>query len=135
MNIVEVQNKIVKSFDQFWTDTPLEHQNVTIDKDSLDEWVRLTIQHGAPKPIDFKMNAMRYGTVSIQIFTKSDIGQGRACELAVKAASFVSTLGMGTLVFAPYEIVILGNKATEGLTTTETDWFQVNAMVDFTFID
>ena len=135
MNLIEVQNRIVKSFDQAWTDTPIEHQNTTIEKDSVDEWVRLTIQHGSPKPIDFKMNAIRYGTVHVQIFTRSDIGQGRACDLAVKAGKYVQSLGIGTLVFSPYEVAILGNKATEGLTTTETDWFQVNVMVDFTFID
>lgn len=135
MNLIDVQNMVVQSFDQSWLDCPIEHQNVTIDKDGIDEWVRLTIQHGQPKPIDFKMNAMRYGTVHLQVFTKSDIGQGRACELAVKAGKMIQQMGFGTLVFSPYELIVLGNKATEGLTTTETDWFQVNVMVDFTFID
>ena len=70
MNIIDVQNRVVQSFDQSWLDCAIEHQNVTIDKDGLSEWVRLTIQHGQPKPIDFKMNAMRYGTVHIQVFTE-----------------------------------------------------------------
>lgn len=135
MNLIDVQNKVVQTFDQSWLDCPIEHQNVTIDKEDLAEWVRLTIQHGSPKPIDFKMNAIRYGTVQLQVFTKSDIGQGRACELAVKAGKMIQQMGFGTLVFSPYELIVLGNKATEGLTTTETDWFQVNVMVDFTFID
>ncbi len=135
MNIVEVQNLIVKAFDQFWIDTPLEHQNATIEKDGIDEWVRLTIQHGFPKPIDLQMNAMRYGSVNVQIFTKPDIGQGRACDLAVKAGNFIKSLNFKSLVFAPYSVVVLGKKATEGLTTTETEWFQVNTIVDFTFID
>ena len=135
MNLIDVQNKVVQSFDQAWLDCTIEHQNVTIDKENLAEWVRLTIQHGPPKPIDFKMNAMRYGTVHLQVFTKSDIGQGRACELAIKAGKMIQQMGFGTLVFSPYELIVLGNKATEGLTTTETDWFQVNVMVDFTFID
>jgi hypothetical protein len=135
MNLIDVQNRIVKAFDQFWTYTPIEHQNTTLDKDSLDEWIRLTIQHGQPKPIDFKMNAIRYGTASVQVFTKSDIGQGRACDLAVIAGQYIKALSTGSLVFSPYEVVVLGNKATPGLTTTETDWFQVNVMIDFTFID
>ena len=135
MNLIDVQNKVVQTFDRFWLDCSIEHQNVTIDKENLAEWVRLTIQHGLPKPIDFKMNAMRYGTVHLQVFTKSDIGQGRACELAVKAGKMIQQMGFGTLVFSPYELIILGSKATEGLTTTETDWFQVNVKVDFTFID
>lgn len=135
MNLIDVQNKVVQTFDRFWLDCSIEHQNVTIDKENLAEWVRLTIQHGLPKPIDFKMNAIRYGTVQLQVFTKSDIGQGRACELAIKAGKMIQQMGFGTLVFSPYELIVLGNKATEGLTTTETDWFQVNVMVDFTFID
>jgi hypothetical protein len=135
MTLIEAQNRIVKMFDQAWTDTPIEHQNTTIEKDGLEEWVRLTIQHGPPKPINLSMGAMRYGTASVQIFTKSDIGQGRACDLAAKAGKFIQSLNVGTLVFSPYELIVLGIKATEGLTTTETDWFQVNVLVDFSFID
>lgn len=135
MNILDVQNRVVQIFDQLWIECPVEHQNTTIDKSTLDEWVRLTIQHGRPTPADLKMNAMRYGTVYLQVFTKSDIGQGRACELAVKAGSVIQKMGFDTLVFSPYEIMVLGNKATEGLTTTETNWFQVTVLVDFKFID
>lgn len=135
MTLVEVQNLIVKRFDALWRETALEHINTTIDKSSLDEWARLSITHGAAKPITYALAAKRGGFVSCQIFTKTDIGQGRAIELAEKAGRYLQTLSTGSLVMKPHELVISNNKASDALTTTETEWFQVNCIVDFTFVD
>ncbi len=135
MNIIEVQNLIVESFDTFWIDTAVEHANITIDKSTLTEFVRLTILHDRPKPFTLCMRALRGGSANVQIFTKMEIGQGRAMELAKKAGQFLSSLSTGQLTMKPYDIVVLGNKATAGLTTTETPWFQINCIVDFTYID
>lgn len=135
MNIETAQNYIVKAFNAFWTDTPLENVNTVIDKKALSEWVRLSIIHDPSKPINFKMNALRSGCISVQVFTKPDIGQGRAVGLAEKAGIFLSGLRIGSFIARPYDIVILNSKATEGLTTTETQWFQVNCKVEFTYID
>jgi len=135
MNIIDVQNHIVQSFDTFWNDTALEHANITIKKDTLDEFVRLTILHHRPKPFTLKNRALRSGSANVQIFTKMEIGQGRAMILAEKAGKFLSALSVGQLTMKPYELVVLGNKATSGLTTTETPWFQINCIVDFTYID
>lgn len=135
MKISEVQNFIVESFDKAWIDTKLEHANMTIDKDLLDEWVRLTIVHGPAKPINLQMGADRSGSAYVQVFTKSDIGQGRAIELATKAGELFGSFTLNGLTIYPYEIMVLANKATAGLTTTETSWFQVNCVIDFRFID
>lgn len=135
MKLIEVQNSIVMHFDRFWDSSPIEHQNTTIEKDNVTEWVRLTVHHHKPEPLNFKNDAIRFGAVSIQVFTEPDIGQGLAVELAVKAAELIRKLAVGTLVFKPYELIVLGNKATEGLTTTETRWFQVNAVIEFSYVD
>lgn len=135
MNIVEVQNIIVKGFDALWLDTPLEHVNSTIDKVGLAEWARLSIMHSPAKTISFAMAAKRGGFASVQIFTKTEIGQGRAITLAEKAGRYLQTLSVGSLVMKPHDLVVLNNKASDALTTTETEWFQVNCIVDFVFID
>ena len=135
MNIVEVQNIIVKGFDALWRDKKLEHVNNTIDKKELSEWARLSITHGQSRAITFAMAAKRGGFVSVQIFTKTDIGQGRAITLAEKAGKYLQTLSTGSLVMKPHDVVVLNNKASDALTTTETEWFQVNCIVDFVFID
>jgi len=135
MNIQEVQNFIVESFDAYWTDTAIEHANTTTDKTVVEEFVRLTIVHGSAMRIDLKLGALRKGSVYVQVFTKSDIGQGRAIELATKAGAFLQSLILQGLNMSPYELMVLGNKATAGLTTTETSWFQVNSITDFSFVD
>ncbi len=135
MNIEKVQNFIVSEFNAFWIDTQVENTNTSIDKTNLDEWVRLSIAYDSSKPFNFKLNALRSGCISLQVFTKPDIGQGRAIHLAEKAGIFLSSLRKESLVCMPYNILVLNNKATEGLTTTETIWFQVNCKTDFTFID
>lgn len=135
MNINQVQNFIVSQFDAYWTDTSIEHANLTIDKTSLDEFIRLTLVYGPAKRINMKLGALRYGSVYAQVFTKSDIGQGRAIELATKAGEFIQGLDLQGLNMSPYELMVLGNKATAGLTTTETSWFQVNCITDFSFVD
>ena len=135
MNIVDVQNKIIQVFDMLWQECPVEQSNTTIDKSGLEEWVRITVNHGFAKPINLSMDAIRGGFVSIQVFTVNDIGSGRALELAVRAADIIRNIKFGTLTFMPYEIFDRGNNATGGLTTTEINWFQVNAMIDFQFVD
>lgn len=135
MTLVEVQNLIVKRFDTLWQETALEHANTTIDKSKLDEWAKLSITHSPARIISFAMAAKRGGFASCQIFTKTEIGQGRAIELAEKAGRYLQTMSTGSLVMKPHDIVILNNKASDALTTTETEWFQVNCIVDFTFID
>lgn len=135
MNIVDVQNRIVERFDSYWQDTALEHVNTAIDKSDLEEWVRLSIIHSPAKRFSFTNSAKRGGSANVQVFVKDGIGQGRAVELAVKAGEFLMTLSTGTLRFEPYDIRVVGNKASDALTTTETSWFQVNCFVDFTFID
>lgn len=135
MDINTVQNFIVEEFDSYWIDTQIEHANLTIDKTSLDEWVRLTIVHGPAKRVNMKLGALRTGSVYVQVFTKSDVGQGRAIELATKAGEFIQALQLTGLNMSPYELMVLANKATAGLTTTETSWFQVNSITDFTFVD
>lgn len=135
MNFIEVNDYIVSRFDSYWLDTPIEHSNTTIDKSAIDEWVRLTVIHDTPRQIDFHKASLRSGSINLQVFIKPEIGQGRANRLAAKAGDFLVRLSTGTLRMKPYDIVVLGNKATMGLTTTETPWFQINCIVDFTYID
>ena len=135
MTIEEVQNRIVERFDSYWQDTALEHVNTAIDKSKLEEWARLSIIHSPAKRFSFTNAAKRGGAVSVQVFVKDGTGQGRAVSLAVKAGQYIMTLSTGTLRFEPFDIRVVGNKASDALTTTETSWFQVNCFVDFTFID
>lgn len=135
MTLVEAQNWIVSNFSALWLDTPLEHTNMTIDKSAIDEWAKLSITHSPAKVISLAMASKRGGFVSCQIFTKTEIGQGRAVTLAEQAGRYLQTLSTGSLVMKPHDIVILNNKASDALTTTETAWFQVNCIADFTYID
>ena len=135
MTLVDVQNIIVEGFDALWIDTKLEHVNTTIDKTNLTEWARLSINHGPAKTFTFAKAAKRSGHASVQIFTKMEIGQGRAIELAERAGRFLNSLSTGSLVMMPHEVTVLHNKVSDSLTTTEASWFQVNCIVDFTYID
>lgn len=130
-----VLNYIVKAFDSFWFDTPLEHVNHTLDKDELLEWARLSIAFGVPKPFTLSMAAKRGGYVDIQIFVKPESGQGRAIQLAEIASAFFKSANTGSLVFYPHDLTIVGEQATDGLTTTEAQWFQVRSSIEFCFID
>lgn len=135
MELETVQNLIISKFDAFWLTTPIEHVNSAIDKTKIDEWVRLSISHMPAKPFTFAMGSVRGGFVNIQIFTKMNIGQGRAIDLATKAGKFIQALSTGSLVMRPYDLTIVGNKASNTLTTTEISWFQVNCIIEFTYID
>lgn len=131
----EVQNLVVQRFDSMWFDTSIEHSNTRIDKDSLNEWVRLSIQFSPARRIGFGKTALRRGTIYVQTFTKIGIGQGRSIELAEKAAAIFGSWTVPGLDLSPHDLTILGEKATMGLTTTETNWFQVNCAIDFSFVD
>ena len=134
MTETEVQNLIVQRFDSQWYETEVEYANTRIDKDNLSEWVKLSIQFSPSIRIGFSKAALRRGTIYVQSFTKIGIAQGRAIELAEKVAAVFVDWDIEGLNLSQHDITILGEKATMGITTTETNWFQVNCAIDFSFV-
>lgn len=133
MNTADVQNSIVKRFDANWLDTKVEYSNIRLNTDDLDEWARFTVRFYTPARINLKLGARVFGCVFIQIFTKPGIGSGRGVALAEKAAKIFSSQVIDKVVFHPYDISLLDEKATVGLATTEISWFHATAAVDFYF--
>lgn len=130
----EVQNLIVQRFDSSWDETQIEYPNTRIDKDLLDEWVRLSIQINRSRQIGLGKTAKRGGTIHVQVFTRVGTAQGRCLELAEKAARIFDIWDQDSIVIHPYDISIQGEKATMVMTTTEVNWFQINCMVDYTYV-
>lgn len=126
---------ITERFATIWTATPIEYDNVNIDKDSLDEWVRLTIRPMDARRLGFGNSTRRYGVVYVQVFVKEMIGSGRAIELATTAGDVFGLIRKNSLVFTPYDLTVVGDSSSLNTLSEKISWFQVNCAIEYNFID
>jgi hypothetical protein len=131
MNDHDILNAITSHFASAFSLCGVEYQNVRLDKDSLTEWVRISVKPYDPKLINLKKGIMRRGAVYIQAFVKPDIGSGRAFELACSAAEIFENKFIGLIEFDAAETIDVGLSASGTALSSESGWYQVNAVLDY----
>lgn len=134
MTDIEVNNFIVQRFVDNWFETPVEHSNTRLETSGLPEWVRLSVLPRGGKKIGFKIGSHRGGSVHVQVFVKVDTGAGRALELARIAGLIFDRVIYNTLVFDQHDVIIVGESVAMGLNTVKSGWYQVNCIIDYSFI-
>lgn len=134
MNELDILNLVTSTFSSQFSECDVELPNFRLNKDNLNEWVRLSIKPYNPIKINLNRDLQRRGTVYIQVFTKIDKGAGRAFELATVAAAIFESKMIGRVEFDGSEIREIGLSVSESSATTDSGWYQVNAMIDYKVI-
>lgn len=130
----EIQNLVTKTIQDGFVFDRIEWPNVRLDSQNLDEWVRVSFKPYSASRTNFKDGHRKRGAVYIQAFTRQDIGANRAFQLAEQAAATLTFKILNGVVFGPNEMTLVGKAVSASIATTETQWFQVNASVDYTVI-
>lgn len=88
MSYASVQTALETYFKANWSSTQVEYENDSLDTDSLDEWVRFSIQFGDGIPMELGNKAFRYfGVVFVQIFNRPGVGNARMLLLGDLASN------------------------------------------------
>ena len=134
MNDLQILNAITSEFASEFSACPIEWPNTRLDKDTLTEWVRISVKPYNPTLRNLGKDVNRRGAVYIQAFTKTDIGAGRATALATTAAAIFECKFVGSIEFDGAEINEVGTSASGSALSSESGWYQVNAIVDYKVI-
>ena len=134
MNDLDILNAITGHFATTFTLCDVEYPNVRIDKNSVEEWVRISIKPYNPKLRNLKKGTIRRGAVYIQAFVKPDTGSGRAFELACTASEIFENRFVGSIEFDAAETIDVGLSASGTALSSESGWYQVNAIIDYKVI-
>lgn len=134
MNDYEILNAITSHFDTSFSACAVELPNVRIDKTNLNEWVRISVKPYNPQLRNLSKDLNRRGAVYIQAFVKPDTGSGRAFELACIAAAAFECAFVGEIEFSGSETVDVGLSASGTALSSESGWYQVNAIIDYKVI-
>lgn len=128
MSYSKEKSDIEGYFASNWPYTPVVFENgISME---ADEWVRLTIQHGPARQVSMGDNPTfrHIGFVHVQIYTKTNVGSGRAIELADLVDGLFRNLVLADLRFkvpqirvAPYDTRI----------NQRPEWYQVNVSTEF----
>ena len=124
MSYLQEKNDIEGFIQANWNATPSVFDNGPAPE-GAEEWVRWTVPlDGDSKRVTMGDNpAFRhYGSLMAQIFTKPDIGSGRAVELADMVDTLFRERVLGTITFRVPQIR-KGPKSPE--------WFQLNVSTDY----
>jgi hypothetical protein len=122
MSYLQEQIDIEDFFKLAWTENPAVYENGLSLEDP--EWVRLTVLNGNAKQVTMGDDpAFRhYGLVVIQIFTKPNIGAGRAKQLADLIDVMFRNALISNLRFGVPQIM-------RG--PSSPDWYQLNVSIAF----
>lgn len=123
MSYLQEKLDIENYFKAQWSHTPIVYENDEYNG-SGDEWVRLSIQNAEAKQVSMGDNpSFRYiGIVFVQIFTRTDIGSGRAIGLADLVEQLFKNLVLTNLRFKVPQVTRMPTTAA---------FFQVNVSTDF----
>jgi len=135
MNTTKVISLLTQHFSSNWVGEVVEYQNTRIEKDTLQAFLRFSVVFSPPKIISLNKDTRRRGSIFVQCFTKQRIGLGKALSMAEQVGVLFKDFSFESLRVDPVDIQIIGEKASQGLTTTEIEWFQINSIIDFDFID
>lgn len=122
MSYLQEKRDIEEYFLLGWAYTPILFENG--ESSEADDWVRLSIQNGDAKQVSMGDNpAFRHiGVVSVQIFTKTDAGSGRALELADAVDQLFRNLVLTNLRFKVPQVRRV---------PSTSEWFQINVSTEF----
>lgn len=122
MSYLTEKKNIEEFFIANWTHTPIEFENGETSLTS--EYVRITIQNGDAFQVSMGDNpSFRHvGVVFVQIFTATDIGSGRALELADLVDQLFRIAVVSNIHFSVPQVKRIRN---------ESEWFQVNVSIAF----
>jgi len=134
MNDLQILNAITSEFASKFNACQIELPNTRLDKDALAEWVRISVKPYAPMLRNLGKGLNRRGAVYIQAFTKIDTGAGRATALACIAAAIFECKLVGAIEFDGAEINEIGTSASGTALSSESGWYQVNAIIDYKVI-
>lgn len=106
-----------------YTQTLVKFENDEMNED-VDEWIRISIQNSNSNQASLGDDAIfRYvGILFIQIFTKSDIGSGRALEIADSLTTLFRAKRINDIVFKVPSIQKVG---------LYQGWYQINVSTKF----
>lgn len=124
MSFLTEKSTIEQFFKLNFTEALIKYENDEMNDDSVNEWVRISIQNSKSFQASLGSNPLfRYiGVVFVQIFTKLDIGSGRAIEIADNLTQLFRAKRIGDIVFKVPSLQKIG---------VSNDWYQVNVSVEF----
>lgn len=121
MSFLTEQIDIESYFKSKWSHTSIAYDNVEFDPKDETEWVRFVIRNGNARQTSMahdNPSYRYYGVIYVQIFTRSDIGVGRALKLADYVTVLFRSASVNGIQFKVPSITRVGNM--------EDSWFQVN---------
>lgn len=125
MSFLAEQIAIESYFKDNWTYTPIAYENVNLNSNSLDEWVRLTIRPANPQVAGISGSQLMYrykGVLFIQIFVREGIGSGRAIQFADYVSGLFRSKYVDGIHFGVPAVTRVGSRDS---------FFQVNVDVGF----
>lgn len=128
MSYLQEKLDIETYFSANWAYTPVVFENGESQEDN--DWVRLVINNGRAYQASMGDNpAFRhYGVVYVMIFTKTNVGSGRALELVDYADALFRNLVLTNLRFKVPQIRRIANNERVNL---RPEWLQVNVSTEF----
>lgn len=135
MSELEIINSITARFSQEFSNTSVEYPNHRINTDSLDHWIRISVQFSKTERRSLKTGKVIRGFVNFQSFSRLDQGLGLVTENAIEAANVFEFQNINGVIFGAKDIVVVNRAVSTSIATTETQWFQVNSFVPFTKVE
>lgn len=119
-------NEIRSHFDTEWADeTPVDWPNTAFAKPDRDPWIRFRIRPADAGQADMASSPrFRHdGAVIVQVFVREHTGDGRAKELADKAAAIFRRTTIGSSVFRTPRANDIGPDGR--------GWYQINVIAPY----
>lgn len=124
-------SEIETYFTDNWPHTPIAYTNAAFEVPINDPWVRLNI-------IFFQSENAGIGTecvflrgqISIQIFTRYDIGTGTSSDLVDKVIEVLQNQDINGIVTYAANVIQIGDAARQ-MNRIESEFYQINVTFDF----
>lgn len=128
MSYAKEKEDIEKFFNDNWNATPIVFENGMSME--AGEWVRLTIRHVNARQVSMGDNPTfrHVGMVFVQIYTKTNIGSGRAIQLADLVDGLFRNLVIANLRFKVPQLKVVQN---DSRINQRPEWHQVNVSTEF----
>lgn len=134
MNDLQILNAVTAKFSSEFSSCPIEFPNTRLDSRLLDTWVRISVTQYKSLRINLIDGIMRRGCVNIQVFEKHDNGAGSAMLTAFLASKVFELQSIGRLRFGVAHVNTIGSGLTDSPNSDDTNWFQINVLIDYEVI-
>lgn len=121
MSFLTEQTDIEGFFRANWNHTAIAFDNVEFNPSIYEEWVRFVVRNGNARQSSMagdNPGFRYYGVIYVQIFTRANIGTGRALALADLVTGLFRSASVNGIQFKTPSITRVGNM--------EDSWFQIN---------